>query len=596
MAYIPRAEHPNPQWERASWKNLNGVWEFEFDFGRSAYRRKLWTKEKFDREIIVPFCPESELSGIGYKDFMDAVAYRRHFELTSEEASEVVMLHFGAVDYETDVIVNGSFVGTHKGGYTSFTFDITEYVKEGDNVIFVSAKDDTRSKLQATGKQSERFESYGCSYTRTTGIWQTVWLEFVPKDHIKTAKYYPDPDNSAITVQGTVQGHGKLTLTAFWEGKKVGTKQIVVNNGSFSTELALDEMHLWEPGKGGLYELTLDFEKDHVKSYFGLRTTKFENRAYFINGKAFFMRFVLDQGFYPDGIYTAKTEEDMIKDIELSFAAGFNGARLHEKVFEPRFLYNCDKMGYPVWGEFPNWGLEHADPLATEVVLNEWSEAVERDFNHPAIIGWCPFNETWGYFENKEQNNLISSIYKLTKRLDETRPCIDTSGNHRVISEVYDIHDYQQNPEIYKKRWDGFTQLINEKGGKVTLEDEFFKNRGITSREGAGPFFDQPYDDQPIFISEYGGIRWPDETMKGWGYGNAPKNPQEFFERYKGLTEAMLFNKDICGFCYTQLYDVEQEINGFYTYDRRPKFDINIVKEINEQKAAIETMTVSDEK
>ncbi len=588
MTGIPRPEHPNPQWERADWRNLNGTWEFEFDFGNSAMPRKLWEKEKFEKEIIVPFCPESELSGIGYKDFMYGVAYRKHFTLSEEEAAKTVLVHFGAVDYETTVVVNGHEVGTHKGGYTSFSFDITEYVKEGDNVLFLAVKDDVRSGLQATGKQSDQFASHGCHYTRTTGIWQTVWLEFVPKKYVKSAKYYPDLDNGSIVVSGIVEGHGVLTLTASWEGKTVGTKTIKVNGGAFSTELTLQEIHAWEVGKGGLYDLTFDFEQDHVSSYFGLRTTKFEGRKYMLNGKVFFQRFVLDQGFYPDGIYTAKTEEDLVRDIELSFAAGFNGARLHEKVFEARFLYHCDKMGYPVWGEFPNWGLDHADPQATEVFMNEWSEEVERDFNHPSIIGWCPLNETWGYFEDKEKNALISSIYKLTKRLDETRPCIDSSGNHRVISEVYDIHDYQQNPEIYKRRWDNFTQLIREKGGKLPLSDEFFKNRNVTSREGTGPFFDQPYNNQPIYISEYGGIRWPDETVVGWGYGNAPKTAEEFFERYKGLTEAMLFNEDICGFCYTQLYDVEQEVNGIYTYERKPKFDVTIVKKINEQKASIE--------
>ena len=585
---IPRAEHPNPQWERKNWKNLNGTWEFEFDFGTSALARKLWEKEKLDQEIIVPFCPESKLSGIGYTDFIDGVAYRRHFELTEDEASGKTILHFGAVDYETTVLVNGQEVGSHKGGYTSFSFDITEYVTTGDNVVFVAVKDDVRSGLQPKGKQAHKFASSGCDYTRTTGIWQTVWLEFVPENYIKTAKYYPDQDNSCITITGIVAGKGTLTLTAQWAGKEVGTKKIKVHNGHFSTQLDLSEVHLWEAGKGGLYDLTLTFNQDEVKSYFGLRTTGFEGLRYMFNGKSLFQRTVLDQGFYPDGIYTAPTEADLIKDIELSYAAGFNGARLHEKVFEPRFLYHCDKMGYLVWGEYPNWGLDHSHPLATEIYLNEWSEAIERDFNHPAIIGWCPFNETWTYFEDKEKNALISSIYKLTKRLDPTRPCIDSSGNHRVISEVYDIHDYQQNPEIYKRRWDNFTNLIKEKGGKLPLSDEFFTKRNVTSREGTGPFFDQPYDNQPIFISEYGGIRWVDENIAGWGYGNAPKDAEEFFARYKGLTEAMLFNENIFGFCYTQLYDIEQEVNGLYTYERKPKFDINIIKEINQQKAAIE--------
>ncbi len=584
----PRAEHPNPQWERKNWRNLNGIWEFEFDFGCSAIERTLWKKEKFDKEIMVPFCPESKLSGIGYTDFIDGVAYRRYFDLNATELAGRIILHFGAVDYETSVYVNEKLVGTHKGGYTSFDFDITEYVVEGSNMLFLAVKDDVRSGLQPKGKQAHKYYSSGCDYTRTTGIWQTVWLEFVPVNYIKTAKYYPDPENACIGIIGTVQGKGTLHLTALWEGKAVGAKSLTVNTGFFSTQLDLTEVHLWELGKGGLYTLALDFEEDHVDSYFGLRTTRFEGRKYLLNGKSVFQRTVLDQGFYPEGIYTAPTEADLIKDIELSYAAGFNGARLHEKVFEARFLYHCDRLGYLVWGEYPNWGLDHSNPLATEIYLNEWCEAVERDFNHPAIIGWCPFNETWGYLEEKEKNALLSSIYKLTKRLDSTRPCIDTSGNHRVLSEVYDIHDYDQNVETYKKRWDDFTELAKT-NGHIPADHPIFQN-GNPRMAGGGrpPFFSQPYDNQPIFVSEYGGIRWADESIAGWGYGNAPKTAEEFFARYKGLTETMLNNEEIFGFCYTQLYDVEQEVNGLYTYERNEKFDINIIKEINQQKAAIE--------
>ena len=584
-----RQEHPNPQFVREDWQNLNGEWDFAFDFGNSGKERKFYEMDGFDKKINVPFCPESKLSGIEYKDFMNAVWYMRRFDIPAQKLeNKRVFIHFGAVDYSSVIYINKKEVFTHKGGYTPFSVDITDYVTPGENTVCVYAEDDNRHGLQPCGKQSHIYYSQACDYTRTTGIWQTVWLEFVPESYIKTAKYYPDQDNSCIVIQGTVAGKGTLTLQAEWEGQVVGTKKIQVNNGCFSTQMDLSEVHLWEAGKGGLYDLTITFGEDQVKSYFGIRTTGFEGLKYMFNGKSLFLRTVLDQGYYQDGIYTAPTEADLVKDIELSYAAGFNGARLHEKVFEPRFLYHCDKMGYLVWGEYPNWGLEHANPMATEIYLNEWSEAIERDFNHPAIIGWCPFNETWGYFEDKEKNALISSIYKLTKRLDPTRPCIDSSGNHRVISEVYDIHDYQQNPEIYKRRWDNFTNLVKEKGGKLPLSDEFFTKRGITSREGSGPFFEQPYDNQPIFISEYGGIRWVDESISGWGYGNAPKDAQEFFERYKGLTEAMLFNESICGFCYTQLYDIEQEVNGLYTYERKQKFDINIIKEINQQKAKIE--------
>lgn len=584
---IPRAEHPNPQWERDTWKNLNGTWEFEFDFGCSAVERRLWEKERFDREILVPFCPESRLSGIGYTDFISGVAYRRNFELSQEELSGRVLMHFGAVDYEASVYVNGTLVGSHKGGYTSFCFDITKHVAPGPNTLFVAVKDDVRSGLQPKGKQAHLYASSGCDYTRTIGIWQTVWLEFAPERHIQSAKYYPDPANGKVTVTGLVQGQGTLQLTALWEDKPVGEAALSVEDGFFTAQLDLSETHLWEPGKGGLYTLLLSFGEDRVKSYFGLRTAKFQGRKFLLNGKSLFQRFVLDQGFYPDGIYTAPTEEDLVKDIQLSFAAGFNGARLHEKVFEARFLYHCDRLGYLVWGEYPNWGLDHAHPLSTETYLNQWSEAVERDFNHPAIIGWCPFNETWGYREEREKNALLSSLYKLTKRLDPTRPCIDSSGNYRILSEVYDIHDYDQDTQSFQARWDGLTDRIRETGGVIPAEDPFF-NSAPEGPSGRAPFFNQPYDNQPIFVSEYGGIRWPDDTVEGWGYGNAPATPEEFFARYKGLTEALLNNPEIFGFCYTQLYDVEQEVNGLYTYGRAQKFDISLIQKINQQKAAIE--------
>lgn len=584
---IPRAEHPNPQWERDTWKKLNGTWEFEFDFGCSAVERRLWEKERFDREILVPFCPESRLSGIGYTDFINGVAYRRNFELSQEELSGRVLLHFGAVDYEASVYVNGTLVGSHKGGYTSFCFDITKHVAPSPNTLFVAVKDDVRSGLQPKGKQAHLYASSGCDYTRTTGIWQTVWLEFVPERHIQSAKYYPDPANGKVTVTGLVQGQGTLQLTALWEDKPVGEAALSVEDGFFTVQLDLSETHLWKPGKGGLYTLLLSFGEDRVKSYFGLRTAKFQGRKFLLNGKSLFQRFVLDQGFYPEGIYTAPTEEDLVKDIQLSFAAGFNGARLHEKVFEARFLYHCDRLGYLVWGEYPNWGLDHAHPLSTETYLNQWSEAVERDFNHPAIIGWCPFNETWGYREEREKNALLTSLYKLTKRLDPTRPCIDSSGNYRVLSEVYDIHDYDQDTQSFQARWDGLTDRIRETGGVIPAEDPFF-NSAPEGPSGRAPFFNQPYDNQPIFVSEYGGIRWPDDTVEGWGYGNAPATPEEFFARYKGLTEALLNNPEIFGFCYTQLYDVEQEVNGLYTYGRAQKFDISLIQKINQQKAAIE--------
>ena len=247
---LPRAEHPNPQWERESWKNLNGAWEFEFDFGCSARERKLWEKEKFDREIVVPFCPESKLSGIAYTDFMDGVAYRRTFEITEQELSGHVLLHFGAVDYESFVYVNGALVGSHKGGYTSFSFDITKFVTVGSNSLFVAVEDHVRTKLQPKGKQADKYYSNACDYTRTTGIWQTVWLEFVPKAYLSSAKYYTDPDNGKVTITGVAEGAGTFTAEAAWEGKPVGSVSLPVSGGFFSAQLDLAETHLWQPGQG----------------------------------------------------------------------------------------------------------------------------------------------------------------------------------------------------------------------------------------------------------------------------------------------------------------------------------------------------------
>ena len=283
-----------------------------------------------------------------------------------------------------------------------------------------------------------------------------------------------------------------------------------------------------------------------------------------------FQRLVLDQGFYPDGIYTAPTEEALVKDVELSMAAGFNGARLHQKVFEPLFLYHCDKAGYLVWGEQGCWGLDYSNPAALKYFLPEWMEALERDFNHPAIIGWCPFNETWDYEGRRQDDSLLANVYKMTKLYDTTRPCIDTSGNYHVVTDIYDLHNYEQDPAKFAAIYESFKQ-----GGD--LED----NHGYRQT---------PVKGIPTFISEYGGIKWDEEGVEkdGWGYGAGPATKEEFLNRYKGLTDALLDNPHMFAFCYTQLYDVEQELNGLYTYERKPKFDMDVIKAINARKAAIE--------
>ncbi len=566
---IPRPEHPFPQMERENWLNINGEWQFEFDFGRSGRDRKLYQEKTFKDKIIVPFCPESELSGVNYKDFIPAVWYKRNLSITEDNLRGRVLLHFGAVDYKAYIYINGEEVGTHKGGYSSFQFDITSYLIAGDNDLTVLAEDDSRSGLQPSGKQSGEYHSYGCLYTRTTGIWQTVWLEFVPECYIKSVRYYPNVTEGSLQLQGTVQGKGTFTAIAYYDGKICGEVSVKSEHGNINANLMLSEKYLWKVGEGNLYELQLIFEEDHVKSYFGLRELKMEGMKFLLNGESVFQRLVLDQGFYPDGIYTAPTEETLLRDIKLSMDMGFNGARLHEKVFEPRFLYHCDKLGYIVWGEHANWGLDLSNPNSLFSFLPEWLEVIERDFNHPSIIGWCPFNETWDYDGRKQLDDILRIVYQTTKQFDTTRPCIDTSGNFHVLTDIYDLHNYEQDVEKFKAHYEAL-----KTGG--SFRDDQERRQHYTNG-------------LPVFISEYGGIKWdPNETGEGWGYGEAPKTREEFLARYDGLTTALLENPNMFAFCYTQLYDVEQEKNGLYTYERQAKFDPSVIKSINTKKAAIE--------
>ncbi len=567
-----RQEHPDPQWERSAWRNLNGPWEFEFDFGCTAKQREMHNAGTLSRQITVPFCPESRLSGIGYRDFIPAVCYRKVITLSDAELEGRVLLHFGAVDFESEIYINGEFAQKHVGGYASFCVDITGLVRPGENVIFLYVRDDLRSGEQPAGKQSNRYASYGCSYTRTTGIWQTVWLEFAPGSYIKKAKYYPDPVNGTLTVLGEACGSGEVTLAAFYDGREMGSAAAQVCGGQFLLQLKLSQIHLWEPGEGRLYDLQFAFGQDRVRSYFGLRSVQLDGMKFKLNGKTVFLRQVLDQGYYPDGIYTAQSDEELKKDIERSMAVGFNGARLHQKVFEKRFLYHCDRAGYLVWGEHGNWGMDCTNPVAAENFLCEWSEILERDFNSPALIGWCPFNETWKYYETQSRHRLLEAAYRLTKAADNTRPCIAVSGNYHIAQmEIHDVHDYCGELETFLENYAHIDRGI--------VRDQIARTEGLDV---------QPYRaGTPIYVSEYGGFGWFEEG-DGWGYGDAPKTKEELLQRYADFTGALLRNPNIMGFCYTQLYDVEQEKNGLFTYERIPKLDAQALRKINTAPAAIE--------
>ena len=570
--HVPRPEYPRPQMVREEWMNLNGEWEFEVDHSKSGLEREFYKRGELNGKITVPFCPESRLSGVENVDFMNAVWYRREVEIPESWSGKQILLHFGAVDYAARVYVNGSLAGTHRGGYTPFYFDITAYLQPGQNSIVLYAEDDVRSGNQPAGKQSGEYASSGCYYTRTTGIWQTVWLEPVNAVSIKNVKYRPNVSACQVLTEVQLTGawvNAAVEMEVSYEGKTVGTARAEAGSKTVMLSVQLSEEHLWEPGRGRLYDVVLRITqegviKDTVRGYFGLREVSLSDRAFLVNGKPVFGRWVLDQGFYPDGIYTAPEDEALKADIEASMRLGFNGARLHEKVFEPRYLYWADRMGYLVWGEFPDWGLDKTETGQIQYVIPEWIEAMERDFSHPSLIGWCPLNEVWTKKGTPPAKELIRQIYLVTKALDDTRPVIDTSGGFHVQTDIYDVHDYCQDPAEFEKKFQG------------PLPFPFAE-------------FQVPYGGEPYFVSEYGGIKWDQAgNAAGWGYGDAPGSEEEFAARYKGLTEILLRDKRILGFCYTQLYDVEQEVNGLMTYTRKFKFKPEIFYEINTQKAAVE--------
>ena len=565
---IPRPEYPRPQLVRAQWMNLNGEWGFEVDHGNSGRERGLPSCESLSERITVPFAPESRLSGLGRTDFMRSVWYRREFAVPADWAGGRVILHFGAVDYMAEVWVNGVSVGTHKGGYTPFSFDVTERLdRSGRNAVTVNAYDDVLDPMQPTGKQSPKYGNYGCMYTRSTGIWQTVWLERVPEAYIKGLKLTPDLDNGRLYVHADLGGPAggmELRAAASLGGERKATATAKASGRSATAVVELPGPEAWGPGKPVLYDLRLTLGEDAVDSYFGMRKVDINGYAIRINGEPVFQRLVLDQGYYPDGIYTAGTDDELRRDIELSMAAGFNGARLHMKVFEPRLLYWADRLGYLVWGEYPNWGLNEADERALLHMLPEWMEAVARDYDHPSVVGWCPFNETG----TGRVAATFKTIYDVTRAIDPTRPIIDTSGYVHAVTDIYDVHDYEQDVGVFAERY-----------AKVADGTCIYQNQPRHER----------YEGQPYFVSEFGGPWWDhDGDGEGWGYGKAPKDKEEFYARYQGWVDALLGNPRMCAFCYTQLTDVMQEKNGMYTFDRRPKFDMARVRAINGRKAAVE--------
>ncbi|HEX2972135.1 MAG TPA: glycoside hydrolase family 2 TIM barrel-domain containing protein, partial [Tepidisphaeraceae bacterium] len=493
-ADIPRPEHPRPDFQRDAWLNLNGEWQFEIDAKDDGEARGLISGKDLASKIVVPFCPESKLSGVANTSYMKHVWYRRFIELPESMKGKRILLHFGAVDYQAWVYVNGQLAGTHVGENAAFSFDITRFLKDGRNELVVRVFDDLRSGMQPGGKQAFD-KSEGCVYTRTTGIWQTVWLEAVNCSYVENISVVPDPDRSRVLIEAAVNGldaNLKLVAEAFADGQLVGSESITGSWRNQRMVVSLSQKKLWDTGSPFLYDLKFtlyrgDEKIDEVKSYFGLRKVTIDGRRILINDKPIFQRLILDQGFYPDGIWTAPSDSELKKDIERSMAAGFNGARLHQKVFEPRFLYWADKLGYLVWGEFPNWGYSY-DPRGYAPYITEWTELLKRDRNHPAIVGWCAFNESGSSAPEIQQ-----VVWTLTKAVDLTRPVLETSGwVHSLPNpEVLDAHDYDQNPVTFRKRWMDYfsgTSLRAPLPRRYGPDSTAVRDRGV-----------------PFMVSEFGG-------------------------------------------------------------------------------------------
>lgn len=593
-ARVPRPEYPRPQFVRKDWLCLNGPWQFEIDYGDSGLDRGLRDRPLSGR-IVVPFAPESALSGLGHTDFMNVVWYRKEVSIPRAWSGRDVLLHFQAVDYDTTVWVNGVEVARHRGGFTPITCALAGLAEPGQSVIIVVRARDVKGTVgRPAGKQSNgRYANAGCLYTRTTGIWQTVWMEPVPRVHLKRPRLTPDVAGSRIIVSQPIvnsRAGTRLRLTLS-DGRHTVAQASVPADRDFTPTVSLEipskYRRLWSPEDPFLYDLTIDLLDDdgrlidQARSYAGLRSVTIDGHAVRVNGKPLFQRMVLDQGFYPDGIWTAPTDKALRTDIVLAMKAGFNAARLHQKVFEERFLYHADRMGYLVWGEFGDWGMDRDQPQSTYVA--QWHEVLERDYSHPCIVGWCPLNETAKPMDDAIQglDDLTLALYLATKAADPTRPVLDASGySHRVrCPDIYDSHDYDQNPASFKERHAPLAQ-------------------GRPFVNGADPekktFWSHDYTGQPYFVSEFGGIWWnPDQAAReghstSWGYGKRPRDIEEFYARFKGLCDVLLDDPRMFGYCYTQLTDVFQEQNGIYFFDRRSKFDMKRVRAIQARRAAIE--------
>ncbi|MFN0167491.1 MAG: glycoside hydrolase family 2 protein [Bryobacteraceae bacterium] len=577
---VPRPEHPQPQFQREPWLNLNGRWEFEFDDANRGLDENWATSNRsFPRSITVPYAFESKLSGIGDTSFHPYVWYRRAFNIPADWKQKRVLVKFGAVDYHATVWVNGHKAGEHEGGSVPFAFDVTPLLKSGGNVLTVRAEDQPTDRYQPRGKQYWEPKSRGIFYTRTTGIWQTVWLEAAGDSYLENARITPSNDGTVRVEAQVARPAGDLEFhaTVKWKGETAGASFARVRGSRAANAVFVKSPELWSPATPNLYDLMIELRRggqtlDRVQSYFGFRHVAIENGRVTVNGRPVYLKFVLDQGYWPESTLTPPSDEAIQYDIRLTKEMGFNGARKHQKVEDPRFHYWADKMGFLVSGEIANAYLY--DATYAQKFSREWMEAVARDYNHPSVIMWVPINESWGVdnLTDPAQQAHLQALYSMTRALDATRFVIDNDGwQHTNMTDLFGIHDYARDGAVLFEKY----KDMGKPGYPVPNNA-----RGILA-----PGF--RYNGSPVFLSEFGGIAYiaPGAQVppESWGYSGVEKTPAAALARLGSLYDAIARIPAFMGICYTQITDVEQEINGLMTYDRKPKFDVKTIRELNEK-------------
>ncbi|AEF82541.1 glycoside hydrolase family 2 protein [Leadbettera azotonutricia] len=580
--------YPRPQFVRDSnsWENLNGPWDFAFDDKNEGTAAGWFSAFPSGKKITVPFTYETSAGGIGDEAPHNTVWYRK--ALTIEKAKlgdKRIVLHFEGCDYIASVWVNGGFAGGHKGGYARFSLDITNLSKNGENIITVKAED-SFSLFQPRGKQRWRNENFGCWYVQTTGIWKTVWLEYVSDDHIASVKMTPVLSSGKIEIEAEVRASVseayELEASISFKGIPVTSVTVPVtkdrlcfNADLVSTSLTEWGIRTWGPGHPDLYDISFKLLKngkaiDEALSYFGMREIRIDGPNVLLNGSPLYQRLILDQGYWKESHLTPPSEEALIADIDKVMAAGYNGVRKHQKIEDEKFLYWADVKGLLVWSEMAAT-YEFGDEAVTNFT-REWMEIVRQNYNHPSIITWTPFNESWGVPQIKTditQQRFTEAIYYLTKSYDPYRPVICNDGWEHTISDIITLHDYEEKGEDFLDRY----------GDKL---DDIFDNMIYHNKFKSAFAGNYKYKGQPVILSEFGGIAF-NNGESGWGYGNKVKSKDDYIKRFDSITTAIKEIDYICGFCYTQVTDVQQEINGIMDMDRNFKVEPEILKEINER-------------